>query len=74
MKGETLGDYIRKKYGSLRACAKELDVTEQTVYNWVQKTPRNMLKFAPEIVAKKDVTHVELFSEVMAQEKLLGQQ
>jgi transposase-like protein len=63
--------YIAKHYGTVEQCSSELGVTSQTVYNWINKTPRGMLKFAPEIVAAKDTTWTQLSGEVLYHEDLL---
>ena len=63
--------FIRKQFGSVDECSEELGVTSQTVYNWINKKPRGMLKFAPEIVHKKDVTWTQLSGEVLFHEDVL---
>ena len=57
-------EFIKKHYGTQKKCAAELGVTEQTVGNWIRKNPRGILKHAPEIVANKDITFLQLNGEV----------
>jgi len=75
MIGESdIGKYIRKHFGSVEMCADELNVTSQTVYNWMSRNPRGMLKYAPEIVQKKNTTWTQLSGEVLFHEDLLKSQ
>ena len=67
-----LHEYIERLYVNKNQCAAKLKVTPMTVHNWIHKSPRNMLKFAPEIVAEANTTHFELCSEVLAQERWLA--
>lgn len=60
--------YIQKHFKTITACAAELGVTTQTVQNWIQRNPRGILKHAPEIIAKKDTTYLQLEGEVMHRE------
>jgi hypothetical protein len=64
-------DYIIKHFGSITACAKELDVTTVTVRNWMKTNPRGILKHAPEIVASKDTTYLQLQGEVLHREHVI---
>lgn len=66
-----LAKYINKHFGSVDKCSEELGVTSQTVYNWINKNPRGMLKFAPEIVHLKNTTWTQLSGEVMYHEEAL---
>lgn len=61
--------YLIKHFGSLAQCAEELGVTPVTVRNWVRKNPRGILKHAPEIIATKDTTYLQLQGEVMVREE-----
>ena len=63
---------ITKHFGGVSGCARELGVTRQTVMNWTVKNPRGMLKYAPEIVSRKDLTWTQLSAEVMYAEGLLN--
>ena len=60
--------YIKKLYGTQKACADELGVTTATVQNWIKKNPRAMLVHAPEIVRYKDTTFTQLIGEVLFRE------
>jgi len=60
--------YIKKLYGTQKACATELGVTTATVQNWIKKNPRAMLVHAPEIVRHKDTTFTQLIGEVLFRE------
>ena len=73
MKDENLSSFLRKHYGTLTDCAKELGVTQRTVQNWISTNPRGLLKHAPEIVAQKNITWTQLGGEVLYhEEKLQG--
>lgn len=63
-----LKDFIRKHFGSNANCAEQLGVTSMTVNNWINKNPRGMLKYAPEIVSIKNITWTQLSGEVLFQE------
>jgi len=67
-----LKKYILRHYGTETACARELGVTRQTVSNWQSKSPRGMLKHAPEIVAAKNTTWTQLSGEVLNREEELN--
>ena len=62
---------IKKLYGSQLNCSIELGVTSQSVHNWHTSNPRSMLKYAPEIVANKNITWTQLAGEVLARENEL---
>lgn len=57
-------DFIKKHWGTNKKCAEELGVTSATVTNWIRRNPRGILKHAPEIVATKNTTYLQLFGEV----------
>jgi len=59
-------DYVRRLYGSQKKMAQALDVSQNTVTNWVKKNPYPMLNHAGAIIRDCDTTHVELNSEVIA--------
>lgn len=65
---QAMKSYIHKHFGTITACASELGVTTQTVQNWIQRNPRGILKHAPEIIAKKDTTYIQLEGEVLYRE------
>lgn len=67
-----LKKYITKHFGTMENCATELGVTRQTINNWQMKSPRGMLKYAPEIVSKKDTTWTQLAGEVLNREEELN--
>lgn len=62
---QVMKSYIKKHFGTIRSCASELGVTTQTVQNWIRRNPRGILKHAPEIIAQKDTTYLQLQGEVM---------
>ena len=62
---------IRKQFGSQINCARALNVSPQTVFNWSERNPRAMLKHAPEIVAQCNVTWTQLAGEVLNREEEL---
>lgn len=64
-------EFIDKHWGGPAPCARELGVTRQTVVNWMTKNPRGMLKFAPEIVARHNLTWTQLSGEVLYAEGML---
>jgi len=57
-------DFIKKHWGTNKKCAEELGVDPNTVTNWIKRNPRGILKHAPEIVATKNITHLQLHGEV----------
>ncbi len=61
--------YLIKHFGSLDKCADELGVTVVTVRNWIRTNPRGILKHAPEIIATKDTTYLQLQGEVMVRQE-----
>lgn len=65
-------EYITKHFGTITGCASELGVTRQAVQNWIRRSPRGILKHAPEIVAMKNTTHLELEGEVLHRESILA--
>lgn len=65
---ESMKSYIHKHFGTIVQCADELGVTTQTVQNWIQRNPRGILKHAPEIIAQKDTTYLQLEGEVLYRE------
>lgn len=69
---ENLKHYIRQHFGSQKACAKELNVSTQTVSNWVTKNPNAMLKHMGTIVKTKDTTATELMGEIFYHENLIN--
>ena len=65
---QVMKSYIRTHFGTIVKCADELGVTTQTVQNWIQRNPRGILKHAPEIIATKDTTYIQLEGEVLYRE------
>jgi predicted transcriptional regulator len=61
--------YLLKHFGSLDKCADELGVTVVTVRNWIRTNPRGILKHAPEIIATKNTTYLQLQGEVMVRQE-----
>jgi predicted transcriptional regulator len=59
-------EFIRKHFGfgSQKALAAELGVTEQTIGNWIRYNPRGILKHAQQIVEENDITYLQLHGEV----------
>lgn len=68
-----LAEFINKLWGSEGACADELGISPRTIRNWKTQTPRGMLKHAPEIVAKHDITWTQLAGEILHQEDIISQ-
>lgn len=66
-----LAKFIAKHFDTVDGCAEQLGVTSQTVYNWMNKNPRGMLKHAPEIVQRKNTTWTQLSGEVLHHESLI---
>ena len=66
-----LGQFITKLWGSEIACADELGISPRTIRNWKTQTPRGMLKHAPEIVAKHNITWTQLAGEIVYQEETI---
>lgn len=64
-------DFILKHFGTASNCADELRVSKMTVNNWINKNPRGVLKYAPEIVSSKNITWTQLSGEVLFHEELL---
>ena len=60
--------FIKKHFGTLKACSEELGVTQVTVQNWIKKNPRGILRFSPEIIADKDTTFLQLAGDVLHRE------
>ena len=60
--------FIKKHFGTLKACSDELGVSVVTVQNWINKNPRGILKHSPEIIAEKDTTFIQLAGEVLHRE------
>jgi transposase len=56
--------FIIKHFGSIDACAKQLNVGRSTVYRWLQSNPRGILFYAPEICRDKNTTAFQLVAEV----------
>tara|TARA_R110002050_G_scaffold186328_2_gene320551 strand:- start:594 stop:818 length:225 start_codon:yes stop_codon:yes gene_type:complete len=57
--------YIVKMYGSQSNMASALNVSTNTVNNWVHKNPMSLLKHSKMILEQCDTTAHELLSEVM---------
>ena len=57
--------YIVKMYGSQANMANSLNVSTNTVNNWVQKNPMPLLKYSDTILKQCDTTAHELMSEVL---------
>ena len=57
-------EFIRKHWGTNKACAAELGVTEQTIGNWIRYNPRGILKHAKQIVEENDISYLQLHGEV----------
>lgn len=57
--------YLSRLYGSQKAMADALEVTPNTITNWVHRNPMPMLAHAPRLITQCDTTEVELFAEVM---------
>jgi len=68
-----LGEFIIKLWGSEQACAEELGISPRTIRNWKTQTPRGMLKHAPEIVEKHNITWTQLAGEILYQEEKISE-
>lgn len=68
---EGLDKFIVKLYGSRKAAADALGVSDRTINNWVNQNPRGLLKHGPEIIATKNITWTQLAGEVLYQEENL---
>jgi uncharacterized protein YjcR len=64
-------DFIGKHYGTQRRMASELGVTPETIRSWINRNPRGILKYSPEIVKEKNVTASQIVWEVMHHERHL---
>lgn len=63
--------FIIKHFGSIDACAEQLNVGRSTVYRWLQSNPRGILFYAPEICRDKNTTAFQLVAEVANREEEL---
>lgn len=61
--------FLIRNYGSLEKASRQLDVTSNTVRNWCGKTPRNMLKYLPEISKTCGANYAEIVEEVLICER-----
>jgi hypothetical protein len=56
---------ILEQCGSMKEFADQLNVEPPTVKFWHDVKPRNMLKYAPEVVKILDITYDELIEMVL---------
>lgn len=67
-----LSDLIRRHYGAQTVLAQDLGVTDQTISNWIARTPRAILKHAKTIeTAGRGITIQDLITAVDDHEKHL---
>lgn len=59
---------ILKHYGHVSGCAKDLDLQPATVKNWIDNSPRNLLKHLPEISKKTQLPYSDVIDLVLARE------
>lgn len=69
---QELRGYVVRLYGSQKAMADRLEVSQQTVSTWLRENPRGMLRYLPEIVKQCNTTAFQVMAEVMAMEEALG--
>ena len=62
---EDLKDYIKKLYGSQKACADALGVDRRTVYRWINENPKRMIKYVDAIVKTSDTTKIQIIGEIL---------
>jgi DNA invertase Pin-like site-specific DNA recombinase len=65
MMKEDLKDYIKKLYGSQKACADALGVDRRTVHRWINENPKRMIKYVDTIVKTSDTTKIQIIGEIL---------
>lgn len=69
MEGNTLKAFVVKHFGNHRQLAQLLGVSTSTVTHWTHDKPRNLLKYAPEILGHREaIEYTELLEAVTARE------
>ena len=61
----TLKMYLQHHYGSLTACAEAIEVTRQTLHNYVTKDPEGVLRHTSRLMKNENITPQELIRAVM---------
>lgn len=69
----SLAYFIKTRYGSTSQCARFLDVSPQAVTGWTRKSPRNILKYLPEVCVHCNVTPQYVLNVVLNTETELIQ-
>ena len=62
----TLRSFLLKHYGSTAEAAKHLNLSAQAINKWTSDSPRNALKYMPEILKYTGVSADYLLVVVMA--------
>jgi hypothetical protein len=63
--------FLIKNYGSLTMAAGHLNVSVQTINNWLKRNPRGLLKHMPTMVQQCNVTETQIMGEVLYHEEYL---
>lgn len=63
---------ILKHFTHVKACAETLNVEPATVKHWIDKAPRNLLKYLPEISSATDMKYDALVDLVLQREQEIG--
>jgi predicted DNA-binding protein YlxM (UPF0122 family) len=61
----TLKMYLQHHYGSLTACAEAIEVTRQTLHNYVTKDPEGVLRHTSRLMKNENITPQDLIRAVM---------
>lgn len=57
--------YLQHHYGSLTACAEAIEVTRQTLHNYVTKDPEGVLRHTSRLMQNENITPQDLIRAVM---------
>ena len=61
--------YLQHHYGSLTACAEAIEVTRQTLHNYVTKDPEGVLRHTSRLMQNENITPQELIQAVETTKK-----
>ena len=61
----TLKMYLQHHYGILTACAEAIEVTRQTLHNYVTKDPEGVLRHTSRLMQNENITPQDLIRAVM---------
>ena len=61
----TLKMYLQHHYGSLTACAEAIEVTRQTLHNYVTKDPEGVLRHTSRLLQNENITPQDLIRAVL---------